>query len=80
MAEAFENIVGGVVNTTETVCKDAVEIPTNVIKETASAGESGLQKGVNMTEQALEETEEMVASPFDNFLDQLTDCFGLLPT
>lgn len=80
MAQVFENVVGGVVNTTENVVKDAVEIPTNLVKETASAGEKGFESGVSMTEGVLEETENIVTTPFDNFLDQLTDCFGLLPS
>lgn len=79
MAQIIENFVGGAVNMTESVVEEAVDMPTNLVEETASVGENAVEKTVDMTEQALEGTEKMVTTPFDDFLDQLTDCFGLLP-
>ena len=79
MAQVYEKLVGGAVNMTEDLVKDTVEMPTNIIKEAAGAGEKGVEDGLTMTEEMLEDTEKFVTTPFDDFLDNLTDCFGLLP-
>ena len=72
-AEALQNVVKAPIDLTKGLVQGTVDVGQNVAHKTADIG----QQGVGMAVDTTGDTINAVKSPLDNFLDQITTCFGL---
>jgi hypothetical protein len=74
MAENVKNAFGNAGNATKDLVNGVVQSPMTLAKKGGEMGE----KAVHGTSDGVSDGVDSVMSPFENFMDQVTSCFGML--
>ena len=78
MTEEVKNFTEGMADMTGNILHTAVDAPVSAVKKMGELGEEAFDKGVDVTDEVLDDTAKIATSPWDDFLSQLGSCFGLL--